>query len=64
MGLENELHLRVVSQNEAVKKVADAILRSKAGIKDPKRPIGSFMFLGLTGVGKTDLQRHWLHIFR
>ena len=57
MGLEDELHLRVVGQNEAVKKVADAILRSKAGIKDPKRPIGSFLFLGPTGVGKTELAK-------
>ena len=55
LGLEDELHKRVIGQNEAVQKVADAILRSKAGIKDPRRPIGSFLFLGPTGVGKTYL---------
>ncbi len=57
LGLEDELHKRVVGQDEAVRKVADAILRSKAGIKDPKRPIGSFLFLGPTGVGKTELAK-------
>jgi ATP-dependent Clp protease ATP-binding subunit ClpB len=57
LGLEGELHKRVVGQEEAVSKVADAILRSKAGIKDPKRPIGSFLFLGPTGVGKTELAK-------
>ena len=57
LGLEEELHKRVVGQDEGVRKVADAILRSKAGIKDPKRPIGSFLFLGPTGVGKTELAR-------
>jgi len=57
LGLEDELHKRVVGQEEAVSKVADAILRSKAGIKDPKRPIGSFLFLGPTGVGKTELAK-------
>ena len=57
LSLEDELHKRVIGQNEAVSKVADAILRSKAGIKDPKRPIGSFLFLGPTGVGKTELAR-------
>ncbi len=57
LHLENELHKRVIGQDEAVQKVADAILRSKAGIKDPKRPIGSFLFLGPTGVGKTELAR-------
>lgn len=57
LGLDEELHKRVVGQDEAVRKVADAILRSKAGIKDPKRPIGSFLFLGPTGVGKTELAK-------
>ena len=57
LGLEDELHKRVIGQNEAVQKVADAILRSKAGIKDPRRPIGSFLFLGPTGVGKTELAK-------
>ena len=57
LGLEQELHKRVIGQDEAVRKVADAILRSKAGIKDPKRPIGSFLFLGPTGVGKTELAK-------
>ncbi len=57
LKLEDELHKRVVGQDEAVRKVADAILRSKAGIKDPKRPIGSFLFLGPTGVGKTELAK-------
>ena len=57
IGLEDELHKRVVGQDDAVKKVADAILRSKAGIKDPRRPIGSFLFLGPTGVGKTELAK-------
>ncbi|HKY33914.1 MAG TPA: ATP-dependent chaperone ClpB [Candidatus Polarisedimenticolia bacterium] len=55
--LEEELHKRVVGQDEAVKAVADAILRARAGIKDPNRPIGSFIFLGPTGVGKTELAR-------
>ena len=53
LGLEQELHKRVVGQDEAVTKVSDAIIRSKAGIKDPTKPIGSFLFLGPTGVGKT-----------
>ena len=57
LGLEGELHKRVIGQNEAVQKVADAILRSKAGIKDPRRPIGSFLFLGPPGVGKTELAK-------
>ena len=57
LHLSDELHKRVVGQDEAVQKVADAILRSKAGIKDPKRPIGSFLFLGPTGVGKTELAK-------
>ncbi len=57
LHLSAELHKRVVGQNEGVDKVADAILRSKAGIKDPKKPIGSFLFLGPTGVGKTELAK-------
>jgi ATP-dependent Clp protease ATP-binding subunit ClpB len=57
LRLEEELHRRVVGQDEAVRAVADAVLRARAGIKDPKRPIGSFLFLGPTGVGKTELAR-------
>ena len=57
LRLEDILHERVVGQDEGVKKVADAIVRSRAGIRDPKRPIGSFMFLGPTGVGKTELAK-------
>ena len=57
LGLEDELHKRVIGQDEAVTKVTDAIIRSKAGIKDPTKPIGSFLFLGPTGVGKTELAK-------
>ncbi len=57
LQLDQILHQRVIGQEEAVQKVADAILRSRAGIKDPKRPIGSFLFLGPTGVGKTELAK-------
>ncbi|MFO0773596.1 MAG: ATP-dependent chaperone ClpB [Nitrospiraceae bacterium] len=57
LNLENLLHERVIGQDEAVKAVADAVLRARSGIKDPKRPIGSFLFLGPTGVGKTELAR-------
>ena len=57
LGLEDELHKRVVGQAEGVRLVTDAILRSKAGIKDPTKPIGSFLFLGPTGVGKTELAK-------
>ena len=57
LGLEDELHKRVIGQDEAVRKVTEAILRSKAGIKDPTKPIGSFLFLGPTGVGKTELAK-------
>ncbi len=57
LNLEDELHKRVIGQNEAVNKVAEAIIRSKAGIKDPGKPIGSFLFLGPTGVGKTELAK-------
>ena len=56
-NLEEELHKRVVGQNEAVTAVAKAIRRSRVGLKDPKRPIGSFLFLGPTGVGKTELSK-------
>ncbi|MBR5513403.1 MAG: ATP-dependent chaperone ClpB [Ruminococcus sp.] len=57
LGLENLLHKRVIGQNEAVEKVSEAIIRSRAGIQSPDRPIGSFMFLGPTGVGKTELAK-------
>ena len=51
LHLEDELHQRVIGQNEAIEAVADAVRRSRAGLQDPKRPIGSFLFLGTTGVG-------------
>ncbi|NUP20538.1 MAG: ATP-dependent Clp protease ATP-binding subunit [Streptomyces sp.] len=57
LGLEEHLHERVVGQDEAVRVVSDAVLRSRAGLADPDRPIGSFLFLGPTGVGKTELAR-------
>ncbi|MCI7270922.1 ATP-dependent Clp protease ATP-binding subunit signature [Anaerobutyricum hallii] len=57
LNLDKELHKRVVGQDEGVEKVTEAIIRSKAGIKDPNKPIGSFMFLGPTGVGKTELAK-------
>ena len=57
LHLDEALHQRVIGQDEAVNKVADAILRSRAGIQDPRRPIGSFLFLGPTGVGKTELAK-------
>ena len=57
LHLEDELHRRVVGQNEAVQAVSDAVRRSRAGLQDPKRPIGSFIFLGTTGVGKTELAK-------
>ncbi len=57
LHLDDELHKRVVGQDEGVKKVTEAIIRSRAGIKDPNRPIGSFLFLGPTGVGKTELSK-------
>jgi ATP-dependent Clp protease ATP-binding subunit ClpB len=57
LGLDAVLHERVIGQDEAVQLVADAVIRARAGIKDPKRPIGSFLFLGPTGVGKTELAR-------
>ena len=57
LSLEDELHKRVVGQNEAIQAVADAVRRSRAGLQDPRRPIGSFIFLGTTGVGKTELAK-------
>ena len=57
LALDEQLHKRVIGQDEAVQRVTDAILRSKAGIKDPTKPIGSFLFLGPTGVGKTELAK-------
>lgn len=57
MNLEDELHKRIIGQDEAVKSVSSAIRRSRTGIKDPKKPIGSFIFLGPTGVGKTELSK-------
>src|SRR5699024_9574951 len=57
LNLEDTLHNRVIGQEEAVEAVAKAIRRARAGLKDPKRPIGSFIFLGPTGVGKTELAR-------
>jgi ATP-dependent Clp protease ATP-binding subunit ClpB len=57
LGLADTLHRRVVGQDEAVEAVADAIQRSRAGLSDPNRPIASFMFLGPTGVGKTELAK-------
>ncbi len=57
LHLEEELHKRVIGQNEAIQAVSDAVRRSRAGLQDPKRPIGSFIFLGTTGVGKTELAK-------
>ncbi len=57
MHLEAELHKRVIGQDEGIEAVADAVRRSRAGLQDPKRPIGSFLFLGTTGVGKTELAK-------
>ena len=57
LNLETELHKRVIGQEEAIEAVANAVRRSRAGLKDPKRPIGSFIFLGTTGVGKTELAK-------
>ena len=59
LRLPDTLHQRVIGQDEAVQKVSDAILRSRAGIANPNRPIGSFLFLGPTGVGKTELAKRW-----
>ncbi len=57
LNIETELHMRVVGQDEAIQAVSDALRRSRAGLQDPKRPIGSFIFLGTTGVGKTELAK-------
>ncbi|MDD3522992.1 MAG: ATP-dependent chaperone ClpB, partial [Bacteroidales bacterium] len=57
LHLEDELHKRVIGQDEAIKAVADAVRRSRAGLQDPRKPIGSFLFLGTTGVGKTELAK-------
>ena len=57
LNLEEELHKRVVGQNEAITAVSDAVRRNRAGLSDPKRPVGSFIFLGTTGVGKTELAK-------
>ncbi len=57
LNLETELHMRVVGQHEAIEAISDAIRRSRAGLQDEKRPIGSFIFLGTTGVGKTELAK-------
>ncbi|MCF0198195.1 MAG: ATP-dependent chaperone ClpB [Bacteroidaceae bacterium] len=57
LSLETELHKRVIGQNDAIEAVSDAVRRSRAGLQDPRRPIGSFIFLGTTGVGKTELAR-------
>ena len=57
LQLEDELHKRVIGQDEAIAAVADAVRRSRAGLQDSKRPIGSFIFLGTTGVGKTELAK-------
>ena len=57
LHLEDELHKRVIGQDEAVEAIARAIRRARAGLKDPKRPIGSYLFLGPTGVGKTELSK-------
>src|SRR5437867_11555412 len=57
LRLDQILHQRVIGQDEAVRAVADAVIRARSGLKDPRRPIGSFLFLGPTGVGKTELAR-------
>lgn len=62
LHLEEELHKRVIGQDEAITAVSDAVRRSRAGLQDPKRPIASFIFLGTTGVGKTELAKRWLSI--
>jgi ATP-dependent Clp protease ATP-binding subunit ClpB len=61
LHLDDHLHQRVIGQDEAVRAVADAVLRARSGIKDPNRPIGSFLFIGPTGVGKTELARALAH---
>ena len=57
LHMEEELHRRIVGQDEAIQAVSDAVRRSRAGVQDPKRPIGSFIFMGTTGVGKTELAK-------
>ena len=57
LAMEEKLHERVIGQDEAVKAVANAVRRSRAGLSDPNRPLGSFLFLGPTGVGKTELTK-------
>jgi len=57
LQMEDRIHERLIDQEEAVKAISEAIRRSRSGLKDPKRPIGSFLFLGPTGVGKTELAR-------
>ena len=63
LHLEDELHKRVIGQEEAISAVSDAIRRSRAGLQDSSRPIGSFIFLGTTGVGKPNWLRHWQNFF-
>lgn len=58
LHLEEELHKRVIGQDEAISAIADAVRRSRAGLNDPNRPIGSFIFLGTTGVGKPNWPKH------
>jgi ATP-dependent Clp protease ATP-binding subunit ClpC len=59
LKMEEELHKRIISQHEAIVAVSKAVRRARSGLKDPKRPMGSFLFLGPTGVGKTELARRW-----
>ena len=61
-GMKEDLQSKVIAQDDAIKKLVKAILRSRVGLKDPNKPIGTFMFLGPTGVGKTHLPRNWLNI--
>ena len=63
LHLEVELHKRVVGQDEAIEAVSDAVRRSRAGLQNPNKPIGSFLFLGTTGVGKTELAKALSRIF-
>jgi len=57
LNLEKDLHKRIIGQDEAITAVADAVRRSRAGLQDAKKPVGSFLFLGTTGVGKTELAK-------
>ncbi len=59
LQMEDRLHERMIGQEKAVAAVADAIRRARSGLKDPRRPIGSFIFIGPSGVGKTELAKHW-----